>query len=243
MLTKQADRVFVPGTPGQPALPQRQVCTSTPAPPAGGSWQTVCTTTQLFVGWDNGPATFDNPGPFPKPVYINTGVVCRTQWVPAPVKPQPPPPQQCETLPAQPFIPATPARIDTVPVFAWNSGANSEQQQDGNCRVEFTMPQAVGAIVGFTQDRDSVESPDRMTHAFAFTTAQSGAALVQVREGARVLTSARTYTPEATLFEIRRAGGAVTYWVDGEIVYRSRVQSEGTVSVGCALYATGDRAP
>lgn len=241
MLTKLAEAVFVPGVTGQPALPQRVVCTSAPSQPAGGSWQTVCTATQIFVGWNNGPATFDNPGPFPKPVYVDTGIVCRTQWVPAPVRPQPPPPQQCYTIPAQPFIPSSPPRIDSVPVFAWNAGANSVVERAGNVRLAFTMGEVLGVIVGLTQDREAVGSPDRMSHGFVFTMSANGRPMAQVREGARVVTAAEVYVPGETLFEVLRTGSTVLYRRDGAVIYTSRRPSDGIVSVGCAIYATGDR--
>lgn len=85
MLTKGALLTFVPGTPEIPFRPAETVCT-TPPPSGGGQtpvgeWVTVCDTINVLLGWDYGPATWDNPGPFPKAVYTSA-VVCRTVWRP-----------------------------------------------------------------------------------------------------------------------------------------------------------------
>ena len=133
--------------------------------------------------------------------------------------------------------------MENVPVREWNAGANSEQQLDGDVRVAFTMAQVLAAVIGFTQDRESTQSPDRMTHAFAFTTDAAARPVAQVREGSRVLTAAVPYEIESTEFEIRRTGGTVRYLRNGSVVYTSRAKSEGEISVGCAIYASGDVLP
>lgn len=85
MLTKLPRRTYRPAVPGQPYLPARTVCTpgAPPGPPPqpGGSWVTVCTNVQLLIGWNNGPASWNNPGPFPQPVYVNA-MTCRSVWRP-----------------------------------------------------------------------------------------------------------------------------------------------------------------
>lgn len=242
MLTKLPTQVFVPGSPAVAARPAQTVCVPVAGQPQG-YWRRVCSAVQLFVGWNNGPASFDNPGPFPKPVYIDGGVVCRSEWVPAPVTPHPPQPPVCTFYPEVIGRPAVPGRVDNIVDQAWNAGANSVQELDGDVRVRFTTPAAIGSIIGFTGDREAITDPDRITHGFAFTLQQSGAALAHVREGSRVRTAALQFAPGQTEFEIRRAGGAVLYLVDDLVIYRSREPSVGPVSVGCALYASGDRAP
>ena len=242
MLTKLPARTFVPGTPGNPGRPEQTVCTPASGG-ATGSWVTKCTTINVFIGWNNGPATWDNPGPFPKAVYIPQ-TTCRTEWVPAPGRPAPPPAPVCTTYPAVPAVQAIPPRVEVTPIFDWNAGANSADEIEGDARVVFTMLQCVAAIVGFTTDREAVGSPDRMSHAFVFTTSPTGQALAQVREGAQVRTAALPYVPDETEFQIRRIGNAVTYLRDGAILYTSRAPIDaGMLSVGCSVYATGDRVP
>lgn len=85
MLRKAPATEVIPGTPAVSYRPEQTVCVpATPPSPGGspdGEWRLVCTTIALLVGWDEGPASFGNPGPFPKPIYSNE-LVCRSEWVP-----------------------------------------------------------------------------------------------------------------------------------------------------------------
>lgn len=83
MLTKPSLRTYVPGTPEVPYVPARTVCTPVGPPGGGGGgyWDMECTVSSIFFGWDNGPATWDNPGPFPQPIFLHVST-CRSVWVP-----------------------------------------------------------------------------------------------------------------------------------------------------------------
>lgn len=243
MLTKRPEQQYVPGRAAVPARPAQTICTPAPSTPASGTWLVKCEVASVFIGWDNGPATFDNPGPFPKPVFLTGQPVCRSVWLPNPVSPQPAPQPVCVTYPAVEAVAGIPGRIDVVPVRAWDAGANSEQVLDGDVRVAFTIGQVLGAVIGFTQDRESAGSADRMSHAFAFTTDAAARPVAQVREGARVVTAAVPYDIESTEFEIRRTGGTVRYLRDGVVIYTSRAKSAGELSVACAVYGSGDVLP
>lgn len=85
MLTKPPATNIVMGQPYIPPRAAREVCPPAPPEPPPhrpGQWVTECTTTTVLVGWDNGPASPGNPGPFPKPIYITGGVTCRRVWRP-----------------------------------------------------------------------------------------------------------------------------------------------------------------
>lgn len=86
MLLKVPLYIFVPGVPEVPGVPAHEECPADPPPgyvppPTGtGYWETRCETVSVFIGWDYGPPSFDNPGPFPRAIY-SFAQVCRSVWV------------------------------------------------------------------------------------------------------------------------------------------------------------------
>ncbi len=85
MLTKPPATVLHFGQPYIAPRAAREVCPpAPPEPPPNrpGRWVTECTTVTVLIGWDNGPASPGNPGPFPKPIYISGGQTCRRVWRP-----------------------------------------------------------------------------------------------------------------------------------------------------------------
>ena len=85
MLTKSFEATYVPAVPSRPPRAEEKVCP--PAPPGDfvppgtpGQWVTICTTPTVLVGYDNGPATSWNPGPFPKPIYVTGVPTCRREF-------------------------------------------------------------------------------------------------------------------------------------------------------------------
>lgn len=87
MLKKLAVALFYPGVAEIPYRPEETVCDPEPPgdlePDVPGNWVLVCEASSVFVGYDYGPPTFDNPGPFPIAIYMPGPVVCRNVWVPA----------------------------------------------------------------------------------------------------------------------------------------------------------------
>lgn len=150
------------------------------------------------------------------------------------------PTQECYQVPAVPGQPEIPARTDIIPTFAWDSGANSVDTVVGDASLRFTMRKVVGVVLGLTTDRDAVLDYARMTHAFFFNQTPAGAMRAQVME-AGVLKGQKIAYTNTTNFEIRRVGEIVTYRIDGELFYASRMPSSGELTAGVALYGTGDQ--
>ena len=148
--------------------------------------------------------------------------------------------QICTTVPAVEAVEGAPAYVKKVPVYAWNAGANSTAELDGDVELVFTQEPAVGVVIGFTQDRISVTSRSRVTHGFYFHYDNAGAAPVcQIIEGGRTLTAQLPHSRD-TEWKVQRIGSTVRYIADDVVVLTSASPSVGTLSVGCALYATGD---
>lgn len=154
------------------------------------------------------------------------------------------PPEDCTIIPGRPGVPPTPSRYEPIKYREWNAGANSVDELDGDVSLRFDTPRAEGTVIGFTQNRDieAVGSIERITHGFYFHYAASGASVYRVIESGKAVTPQAPHDPTQE-FEVRRVGSTVFYFVDGVQVHRSRVPSSGTLSVGSALYASGDTAP
>lgn len=152
------------------------------------------------------------------------------------------PPEDCVVIPEIAEIPEIPGRIEWEPTYRWDAGANSVDELDGDLRVAFDQGYAMGCAIGLTHTRDGVGTLERLTHAFYFHTTAAGQYLVAVMESGKTVSNAMPHVATAQ-YEILRVGGVVSYLVNDEVVYRSRVPSTGTVLVGSALYGTGDTAP
>lgn len=229
-----------PGSPGSPAQPERTVC-STPAAP--GYWTQTCKRVEIGNGVAIPPGgelvvVYDPNGTIdPKTgqvkvidSYIR---VCTSTWVST----GPAGPVSCVTYPAQPAVPPQPARPSVVrhyQVLAWNAGANSVVTQEGDCVCTFTMKRVVGVVVGLTAQRENVTDYQRLTHALYFHSGR-----FNVMERGTVKSDAFAYA-NGDEFKIQRVRNEVTYIHNGKRVYTSRLPSSGEVSVGCALYASGD---
>lgn len=232
MLTKLADRQYIPGVPGQAHSPAYTVCSGGEAP---GHWETICET--VCVPADPPPGAppgggYDGPG------YICFPMVCRTEWV----VDGPPSPVVCQSYPEIPFIAPVPPRVVTTPIRAWNAGANSIAELDGDLRLAFTMPRVIGVVLGITSDRGAVIDNARCSHAIYFFQTAGGAPRYRLREFGTSVSPEAAYAPDDE-FEIRRVGGAVQFLRNGVRLRRSPVPSAGMVSVGSALFATGDTVP
>lgn len=148
----------------------------------------------------------------------------------------------CTTYPAVPGVPGTPGQVFSEPSNTWDAGANSVVELDGDVRLKFVTPHAVGAVVGLTGTRDAVGSYTRMSHAFYFHYTMGGRPVCQAMEHGEAVTHEAAHNADSE-FSIERVNGEVSYYVDDVLLHRSTLTSEGVVSAGCALYSSGDRVP
>ena len=239
MLSKPAQTVVIPGSPGVAYRPAQTICTPNQQT---GTWVWSCR--RVDFDWRNGNWVVRvPPGGQVVWVYDSNGklidayfLVCTSTWVPDRTPPKPP---TCSTIPEQPAVPAVATRVEVRPVRAWDAGANSEQTRDGDVAVRFNVPQAIGSIVGFTVDRAAVPNRERITHGLYFFLNSAGGRRVSVYENQRVLAAEYPYTGD-DLLEIRRVGGRVSYWRNGVLLYSSTRPLNGELSVAAAVYASGD---
>lgn len=247
---------LVPGTPGTAAVPARPAYREchTEQP---GRYETRAETWRTLIPAGTGLATAVQTGLIPAGATILNVYndrdpndpytvfrdwlivyysVALAVWVPVGQ-----PATVCVDHPEQPAVsgmPAEPARWDVQAIRAWDSGANSISELDGDVRLSFTQQRVVGAVVGLVSDRIPVTSVDRYQHAFYFFQTAGGQPRYQVREGNRRVGPVREYVA-GDQFEIQRAAERARYLHNGLHVHESAAIGGG-VSVGCALFATGD---
>jgi hypothetical protein len=146
----------------------------------------------------------------------------------------------CPEQPAQSFVPS---RIERRAVLGWNAGANSIDVLDGDLHVVFDMPLGVvGTIMGLKGNRKQPTIPSLIEHGWYFQKV-GGVDLVRPIERGVAIGSQITGRTSATLFEIRRVNGKVTYLMNGAVVRTSAAPSHGAKVVNCCLYASGAGAP
>lgn len=251
MLTKLPRYTYIPGTPGVPAVPHRPAyreCHQV----QDGHYETQSKEAQTLVPAGTGLAVAVQMGLIPAGATILdvddasvpgwlvvTYTLTAAAWVP-----EGPARTICTDYPERPAVPGTPpvpARNEAKQVRAWDAGANSVDELADSVRLAFTQARVVGAVIGLTADRRDVASIDRYMHAFYFFQTGSGQPRYQVREGERLVGQPRTYAA-GDHFEIQRAAGRARYLHEGLRVHESAAVS-GSVSVGSALFATGDTAP
>lgn len=146
----------------------------------------------------------------------------------------------CIEIPGTPAVPYTPARVDVDANLGWNAGARSIAQYSGPCRLQFTMPQVVGAVCGLAT-RHRGTDPAGIDFAFQFETSALGAVFRAIEAG-RAVSEWATYTPGTTVFRIDRhrdgqmiaQAGAVTVAVAAARVL------DPLITVGC-LFAASDQ--
>lgn len=161
----------------------------------------------------------------------------------SPPEPDPGTGETCITIPAVPAVPSIPARIEYIPTFRWDAGANSEVEQTGDCYARWTMPHApVGSVCGFASARGDVADINRITHGIIFSQDAQGEGRYDIIESGVTLGVQRAYTSE-TVFELRRIGSSVVYLVDAAVLHDSTAPLEGPVLVSTSLYASGDSMP
>lgn len=153
----------------------------------------------------------------------------------------------CVVVPASPAVPSTPGYIVYTPQFAWDAGARSVEQLDGDVELSFTMETVVGVVVGLcVAGAATVGAREEISHGLYMFTDGGRVRQFQVYERGERLGVVASYADTDT-FYIRRIGGRVIYILEdaGTVLFRyaSNTPLEGPVEVLSALYASGDFIP
>lgn len=137
--------------------------------------------------------------------------------------------------PAIPAVAAIPPRVvyDSLP--GWNSGGVSIGGFTGDGYVEFQIGGgSIGAVVGLNSRSDTV-SPADCSHAFY---GHQGS--LDIIEGGAVVFTVPGGLAGDPKLRLGRAGGVVTYMVNGAVVYTSPNPSTGYARLDASLYSAGD---
>lgn len=139
--------------------------------------------------------------------------------------------------PEVPYIPAVPSRIDTRDLVGWNAGARSISALVAGQYAQFTVAgNTAGVLVGLADGADF--------HTYSHAT---HAVLVQGDTVSVVESGTTKYTwgspaPVVGVYQIRTTpAGAVDYFVDGALLYRSAEPlPAGAHHLDATLYTTSD---
>lgn len=198
------------------------------SPPLFGS-----VTVRVYGGQESGLP--DEEPQFPPPPYDPD----------APPQPEEPPvvtpgETTCTTYPAVDAIPHVPARTETKIVNAWDAGANSVDELDGDVRTVFSFDsKVVGVAVGFVDHRDDVQDYARLAIGVLMSQSASGVPQFRVMEYGRFRTEFIEYWLGEEI-EIRRVQGEFSVWYEDWCVFRSTQFHDSPLIVGSSLYSTGD---
>lgn len=152
----------------------------------------------------------------------------------------------CREIPAVPGQLAIAPSYSAVPDYAWNSGANSVAEVEGDLRLTFNMGAAVGAVIGLYPANErgswSAAERERIRHGLYFHRAANGAPRFAVLEAGKQITASAPYVP-GDAFTIRRVGGQVEYLHGARRVLLSLQPSGAAQIVGGCLFASEDALP
>ena len=144
--------------------------------------------------------------------------------------------------PGRPPVPAIAPQFGIDYREGWNDGANSIESHSADCRTEFQFQVKALAACGLQRPgREDVGDFSQLTHAF-YAAMEPGGLRAYVIESGAVRAGPFAITPDS-LLEIRRIEGLVTYSIDTNPVYSSRIVSSGPVEVGSSFYRGGDAIP
>lgn len=148
--------------------------------------------------------------------------------------------RSCVVIPPVAAIARVPAQELRSLDLGWNSSANSIDTVIGNAEMTLNdMGLCVGVVIGFTTNRVSL-MPQRIEHGFYFHTNSRGRRVVDVYERGQTKGVQLLDYELEDVFKITRAEGSVSYFFNGTRIYTSTQPSTGELSLGEALYATGD---
>lgn len=243
MLSKPPVARVIPGSKGKAAVPYRPAYTVCGASPAQGYWRQTCSDGRMQAPVDGAVqlpqnATIVGYETVSDVTYVIYSI-CRSTFV----QTAPPGPVICKTYPeqrAEPEVLPSPMRVVYDNVFAWDAGANSIDELDGDVAVQLTMDRAIGVVVGFTAGRDrDLNDLTRVSHGLYFHQSEGGRMQACAMERGRRVTAARLYDRD-DIWIVRRAGSVVEYVHNSVSFHRSQVHSTGPVLVGCAIFGSGD---
>lgn len=137
-------------------------------------------------------------------------------------------------LPAVAAVAGRAARYDVLDSFGWNSGGRSKAEIPDFGYFRATLPASpVGVQVGICR-RGFGCAYGEMQHSLVARIDE-----ISVVESGATVAGPFPLLPSSTV-EIRRSGGAVTYFVAGVQVYASSLPSSGEAYIGTSLYAASD---
>lgn len=213
-LIKNTTITYTPGSPGIPAYP------GTPPAPARTytAYETVC----AFYPAESGGSA----GRYE--LFGGVPVIFECRQIPylvrVPASPGTPP---------TPGVPATPASTIVGYNLGWNSGAKSIGSFSVNGYISFKADTPIGAVVGLAVS-DTDASYRNITHGFYLAHG-----IARIYELGVDVHYVGAYSPGAT-FRIDRAGGVVTYKINGTAVYTSSMPSRGTTFIDTSFYSGND---
>ena len=229
-----------PGDPGQPYIPPRFITVT----------ETVCNVSisgvvGYYVPFDASSPSRDLSTPHPTPDYTDKSGQTYVFIPSAPAAPGAAGEVVCKPVtrtyrdPGQPYrapLPPTPPQPSIVKKQVnqgWTGGAHTNHVLADSGYVTFTVPKAVGAVVGLTFD-DLDTLPTEATHGFYF-----GSGKWQIIEAGvrRNVFASRT---ASMIYKIERRTPTVLYYVNDALVYESDEPSFGPVVLDAALYFATD---
>jgi len=150
----------------------------------------------------------------------------------------------CVDCPAIPHVPGIPAHIERTAIVGWNAGANSIVALGGSFHTLFsTEPNPAGIGIGFKGTRVLQTQPELIEHGFLIQSTVFGTAYFCVIENGTRRTPEQQ-VPSGALFEVRRVGARVSYFVTGSaglaFSYQSAARSSSAKVVNACLYLSGD---
>lgn len=147
----------------------------------------------------------------------------------------------CVFCPAITPVEGQPSRIDYSGVLGWNGGAKSIRRLRGNVLARWSVPLALGAVVGIAREDDASASsnPNRIAHGF-FHYATGTVLFAQPVEFGVTVGVGIAHAPSAVI-EIIRQGAEIFWRIDDEVVARRVALVQGDTMMQAALYASGDK--
>jgi hypothetical protein len=145
----------------------------------------------------------------------------------------------CYSFPEQVGTDPIPARYDETTADAWDAGAHSVTQLDGDVRLAFSINESWGVACGLTaaSTPPSIDV-DRITHGLLMARSQGRLAVRVIESG--VQRAGPFLVSFDDVVEVVRQSGQVSYRHAGALLYRSTVPSAGPVKVAASLYGKED---